>query len=102
MSDRRSEQNGSDGTQRLSRAEIETLCVLHAVGSGCSMEELTARLGFSRNLASIVGDAVHALTETANLAVDDEGLVELTVAGRGYLRDRLVVAGVVERDDCLG
>src|SRR4029453_13232527 len=43
----------------LSRAEIETLCVLHVIGmGGCGATELAIRLGLAETLAGAVADAV--------------------------------------------
>lgn len=72
-----------------SRGEIETLCVLHAVGSsGCQEGDLAARLGLSATLAGVVAEGMERLIIVGLLQrVDDR--FTLTDAGRKKLRTRL-------------
>ncbi|MEK6607997.1 MAG: hypothetical protein AABZ30_10080 [Myxococcota bacterium] len=77
-----------------SRAEIEILCILHAVGPrGCPVGELAMRLGLSPALASAVAEGAQALVSTGWLELDDEQLA-LTDAGRARLTQRLSDLGV--------
>lgn len=72
-----------------SRGEIETLCVLHAVGSsGCPERDLAARLGLSATLAGAVAVGMDRLI-TAGLLERVEERFSLTAAGRNKLRTRL-------------
>lgn len=58
---------------RLSRAEIETLCLLTAVGSaGCSLAQLPARLGLSPMLEDPLSAATRPLVDTGLLAIDGD------------------------------
>lgn len=68
----------------LSRAEIETICILHSIGSGCDLHELTERLGLPRELAPIVAEAVAELVAAGDIATADD-FVELSTAGRARL-----------------
>ena len=66
------------------RGEIETLCMLFAVGDGCTTGELTARLGLSPTIADAVGSAATTLVEGGLLRVDGESF-RITDAGRAAL-----------------
>ncbi len=70
----------------LSRSEIESLCMLHAIGrDGCELSELPEKLGLSPALAEPVAAAVQPLITDG--LVDVAGAqVELTVEGRSKLR----------------
>ena len=80
-------------TPRLSRAEIETLCVLYSIGTGCEVPELTARLGLSSALAPVVAEAVAELVRAGDITVDSD-LVTLSAAGRERLDAQLSRLGV--------
>ena len=72
-----------------SRGEIETLCVLHAVGSsGCQEGDLAARLGLSATLAGAVAEGMDRLI-TAGLLERVDARFSLTDAGRNKLKTRL-------------
>ena len=73
---------------RLSRQEIEVLCILHAVGSGCALDELVVRLGFPGQLAEVVAEAIEPLIAAGELTADG-GMVGVTAAGRAHLSARL-------------
>lgn len=84
----------NDTSDRLSRAEIETLCVLHAVGrSGCPAGQLADRLGLSVSLASVVAGAMQGLILDGLLERVDERFF-LTVRGRELLTMRLAALGL--------
>lgn len=72
----------------LSRAGIETLCVLHAVGEdGCPASELAARLGLSPTIAPEIAAGMDSLVRSGLLDLE-EGLFTLTEAGRTRLECR--------------
>jgi hypothetical protein len=79
---------------KLSRAEIETLCVLHAVGpSGCWVGDLTARLGLSASLALVVAQGMERIVFSGLLERDEEWF-RLTRPGREMLGKRLAELGL--------
>jgi hypothetical protein len=79
----------------LSRDEIETLCILHAVGpDGCSVAELPVRLGISPTLAAHVVLAAAPLVDRGWLAREGDRMAP-TEAGRERLTLRLSELGVV-------
>ncbi len=89
---------GSDDTKpmvpRPSREEIESLCVLHAVGSGgCSTADLAAGLGFSRELGRTLDRAVQQLVASGCLEVRSEGIF-VSSGGNEWMRSRLAALGV--------
>ncbi len=68
--------------QMLSRGEVETLCLLDAVGiDGAAATEVTDRLGLSSTLAVTVSDALETLV-SSGLLVNVEGRYKLTDKGR--------------------
>ena len=72
----------------LSRGDIETLCVLHAVGDGgCPALDLAGRLGLSRTIAAEVAAGMQPLVDAGLLALEEDRLL-LTDGGRRRLRDR--------------
>ncbi len=76
----------------LTRAEVEILCILEAVGvEGCTATELPARLGLSPALARAVGSAVETLVAEGVLSVEG-GRVQLTQPGEALLTAQLQVA----------
>lgn len=72
-----------------SRGEIETLCILHAVGvSGCRTRELAVRLGLSVTLADVVAEGMGRLVDVGLLDHVD-GWFTVTHRGREKLTKRL-------------
>ncbi len=79
-----------------SREEIETLCILYAVGTnGCNERELVTRLGLSHTLTSAVIESIQPLL-VANRVVLDEGRIACTDAGHQWLRERLAKHRIYE------
>lgn len=79
-----------------SRGEIETLCVLHAVGaSGCRVGDLVARLGLSASLASVVAQGMERVIFSGLLERDEEWF-RLTKPGREMLTKRLAELGLIQ------
>jgi hypothetical protein len=75
---------------RLSRAEIETLCLLRAVGpDGCAPDQLPPRLGLSGMLEDALSTATRPLIDTGLLAIDNDRIV-LTPRGADFLASALV------------
>ena len=72
---------------RLSRAEIETLCILDTVGrEGCPPEALARKLGLSDSLGPVLVEAVDSLRLAGLLVVDDEeGRARCTTLGMEWL-----------------
>lgn len=83
-----------DSIHKPSRGEIETLCILHAVGpSGCRAGDLAARLGLSPTLASVVVHGIERMIFGGLLDQDDEWF-RLTERGRETLTKRLAELGL--------
>jgi len=79
---------------KLSREEIETLCVLSAIGEeGCPIGDLATRLGLSRTLAGAVADGMRALVDQGLLACEDDQFF-LTEEGVDMLETRLAELGI--------
>ncbi len=79
---------------KVTREEIETLCLLHAVGPhGCPVGELAARLGLSSTVASAVAESIVPLVGAGRLAMDD-GSIRRTREGDRWLAQRLSELGV--------
>ena len=77
------------GSKRPSRAEIEGLCILHAVGpDGCPESDLAGRLGLSPALAGAAIRSIGSLVDAGWLAQEDNR-ISLTGAGRAWLEERL-------------
>ena len=77
-----------NGTSKLSRGDIETLCVLHAVGEqGCPAGDLAERLGLSSTIASEIAAGMDSLASSGLLELEDERF-SLTAAGRARLAAR--------------
>jgi hypothetical protein len=75
----------SSEDSRLSRAEVETLCLLKAVGpEGCPPDQLPARLGLSPMLVDALSTATRPLIDTGLLAIDS-GRIVLTSRGADLL-----------------
>ena len=86
---------------KVSRGEIEALCVLIAIGAaGCRPDELAGRLGLSTTLAAAVAGYVHQLAWDGLVTVVDERIVG-TADGRARLMTRLASLGL-SRADTLG
>jgi hypothetical protein len=74
---------------RISREDIERLCILYAVGPGCSGPcELAERLGLSLSLCNEVIEAILPLENTGMLE-SVEGRILLTEVGSEYLTESL-------------
>jgi hypothetical protein len=72
-----------------SRAEIESLCIVHVASTGAhSFVELANSLGLSSELAGAMERAVAPLVEAGRLEVV-EGRVRATELGRIWLKNRL-------------
>ncbi len=81
------------GPSPPSREEIESLCIVHAAGlTWCSLTELAARLGLSRDLSSVMADAVAPLVAAGRVELQD-GMVRATDAGWDWLQRRLAELG---------
>lgn len=71
-----------------SREEIETLCILHAIGShGCDMNDLAELLGLSRGLAAAVVEGTGQLISAGWVELNDSRF-SLTDEGRDWLKQR--------------
>jgi hypothetical protein len=78
-----------EGKKGPSREEIETLCILHAVGQrGCRNDDLAPRLGLSSSLARAIVAGVEPLVIQGWLFREETRLV-LTDAGRERLKGSL-------------
>ncbi len=86
-----------DGVEvKLSREEIETLCVLYVIGEdGCPMSELAQRLGLSLTLNEALVDAMNDLIDR-DLLTCCEGRFVLTENGAATLETRLSEVGVLQ------
>ena len=74
----------------LSRAEVETLCVLYVVGAhGCPALELAPRLGLSQSLAEDVAEGMNALVLMGLLDRTEDARFLVTAAGRSRLEGTL-------------
>lgn len=80
---------GEDGQKPApSREEIETLCILHAIGPhGCHVDDLAALLGLSPGLASVVAAGIQPLIFAGWVELHDTQF-SLTDAGREWLQER--------------
>ena len=83
---------------RLSRADIETLCILNAVGEGtCTPRQLAERLGLSVDLSSVLVDVLQELA-AGGLLVQQVGEVggpySVTSEGAAWMAERLDSAGL--------
>ena len=68
----------TESSIKLSRSDIETLCVLHAVGkAGCRAGDLATRLGLSASLASAVADGMGGVIHSGLLDRSDDRYVRL-------------------------
>ncbi len=78
-----------------SREEVETLCILHAVGPhGCPRADLATRLGLSSALAVAVAEGVEPLVARGWLALHDDRF-SLTGPGHDWMQTRLSELGIM-------
>lgn len=81
-------------TPKVTREEIEELCILHAIGArGCALGELPERLGLSPTLVGVVTESLAGLLGAGRLARERD-VVFPTAAGRAWLAKRLGELGV--------
>jgi DNA-binding IclR family transcriptional regulator len=81
-------------TPKVTRGEIENLCILHAVGDqGCPLGELPERLGLSPTLVVAVAESLTGLLGMGWLTREDETVTQ-TEEGRAWLGRRLLELGV--------
>ena len=89
----------SDTKEGLSRAEAETLCLLHALEPApLPAAGLCARLGLERSFATSVVGALAPLS-VQGWVCEADGDYSLTDAGIAHLRGRLQALGVALRVD---
>lgn len=97
----RASSSNAAASGRLSRADIETLCILNAVGEGtCTPRQLAERLGLSVDLASVLVDVLQELA-AGGLLVQQVGEVggvggpySVTSEGAAWMAERLDSAGL--------
>ncbi len=78
----------------VSRGEIESLCMLHAIpADGCRVADFPNLLGLSPLLAEAVAEAIVPMVNSGWIQEQDER-VEVTTAGRAWLKERLAEIGV--------
>jgi hypothetical protein len=71
-----------------SREEIETLCILHAIGPhGCHTYDLATQLGLSPGLAQVVADGIQPLISLGWVDLNDNHF-SLTESGHAWLEER--------------
>jgi len=76
-------------SDRLSRAEAETLIVLHAVGTtGCALGDIALRLGLSPTLQDAIAACLNPMVSGGLLEVTEQ-FVFLTPSGEAHLSRRL-------------
>lgn len=74
---------------KLSRGEIERACVLQAIGvEGCTVNELTIRLGLGPTLTPAVAEALTPLIQAAHVAWREDRIA-LTSEGDEWLQVRI-------------
>jgi hypothetical protein len=94
MNETANDHDSEDNKSRPSREEIETLCILHAVGGvGCDAGDLSVRLGLSTTLASAVAESIQPLV-AEGLLQNEDGWIERTDGGDRRLTARLAALGV--------
>lgn len=80
----------------LARGDVETLCILRAVGTaGCPGSALARRLGLSPALSDAVVQGMEPLLLAGLLARTDDRFT-VTEAGRALLTARLAALGLDE------
>ncbi len=88
MKGRRTPDADPGASGKLSRGDIETLCVLHVVGDeGCPAADLAGRLGLSPTIASEIAAGMDSLVGSGLLELE-KGRFSLTEAGRVRLGAR--------------
>jgi DNA-binding IclR family transcriptional regulator len=75
---------------RPSRAEIERLCLLKAIGDGSSLSAVAQNLGLSPQLAHAIRHALQTLIEAGFVEASGDR-VSPTEEGVRYLRERVGV-----------
>ncbi len=74
---------------RLSRGDIEDLCLLSAIpDEGCTLIELPNRLGLSPLLAETLSEAIDQLVN-AGWIQEHDGRLTVTAAGRRGVEERV-------------
>lgn len=74
---------------KLSRADVETLCILEAIRpGGNNARDLTARLGLHRSLSDAVAQAALGLINSGFVRVNGE-IYSLTAQGESFLGSKL-------------
>lgn len=74
---------------KLSRQEIETVCIVYALGTdGCTAEELTSRLGLGPSLTAVVVGVLESFVAEGWIARGDDRFFP-SIAGREWVRRRL-------------
>ena len=77
-----------DKPSALSRGEIEELCLLSVIpDEGCTVNELTSRLGLSLLLAEAVKEATVKLAN-AGWVQELDGRVTITAEGKAWAKER--------------
>jgi len=85
MSPFRESDNRSSERETVSRADIETICVLEAIAKhGCELSALPEKLGLAPTLLSPVTAALEPLLASGWVEIY-EGGVQITPAGRAWL-----------------
>ena len=80
--------NRSSERATVSRAEIETMCLLEAIPDhGCELSALPEKLGLAPTLLSPVTAALEPLLASGWVAIC-EGRAQITSAGRAWLGER--------------
>lgn len=89
----------NDEPSKLSRGDIEVLCLLEALHPhGCSTESLMERLGFAPQLAPVVNDVLETLITRGLLNRQAERL-ELSTLGLTWREDHLRLPEIVDPSD---
>lgn len=88
------QQSAHDETPAPSREEVETLCILHAIGPGnCPKGDIATRLGLSSALTTVVAEGIEPLIARGWLELRDDRFW-LTEAGHAWMKRRLSELGV--------
>ncbi len=85
----------NDRSRKISREEIEVLCILSTVGRlGVTFTELTERFGISASLTPFIVTCVTALPSDERWIATDGDRVTLTIDGSRHLSSRLKELGI--------